>query len=170
MKNELPSSLSPFLAERRKLRQGMVAGLVGGFTIWVYEFFVLYVFLKSTTVAGIVQHTAQLLLGSGILRYGVLAFVIGLVVHTLTAIVWAVLFAFVWPQLRRWGWEASFAALPFGVLAWVVMHLVILARFSPDPPVYTTYVVINGLMSHMIALMVPVALVVKTLSVEPAAK
>ena len=151
MKNELPSSLSPFLAERRKLRQGMVAGLVGGFTIWV-------------------QHTAQLLLGSGILRYGVLAFVIGLVVHTLTAIVWAVLFAFVWPQLRRWGWEASFAALPFGVLAWVVMHLVILARFSPDPPVYTTYVVINGLMSHMIALMVPVALVVKTLSVEPAAK
>lgn len=145
------------------VRQGLIAGLVGAFTIWLYEFVVLYLMLQNTSLPGLVQHTALLLLGPGPLSSGGLGFAIGTVVHCLTAIAWALLFAAIWPSLRNLGCEASLAALPFGAFAWVVMHLVILALFSPDPPVYTTYVVINGLMSHMVALCVPVALVVKYL-------
>ena len=65
--------------------------------------------------------------------------------------------------LRARSIEATLAALFYGVLAWVVMHNVVLALFSPAPPTYTVYSVINGLMAHTFAFSVPMALVIKRL-------
>ncbi len=46
-------------------------------------------------------------------------------------------FAWAWPRLRARDVEATLAALVYGILAWVVMHWVVLDYFSPAPPTYT---------------------------------
>lgn len=146
-----------------RIRIGLLAGFVGAVTIWIYEFVVLFWLLRQTTALGVVQHTALLVFGPHVLATPVFAFVAGFLIHCLTAMVWGVTFALAWPAVSRRGIEASLAALVFGAIAWVVMHVVVLAWLSPDPPVYTVYSVINGLMSHMVAFAVPLALTVQHL-------
>jgi len=80
--------------------------------------------------------------------------------------VWGVGFAYLWPTLRTWRIEATLAALFYGVFAWIIMHVLVLAWFSPAPPVYTVYSVLNGLVSHTFAFSVPVALMIKRLTRE----
>ena len=148
---------------RATWRDGIIAGLVGSLTIWLYEVVVFVGVQHADTVASVVRHTALLVFGPAILRHAAAAFGLGLVIHCLTGIVWGVGFAAIWPRLRQQGIEASLAALVYGAFVWVCMHLGILALLSPDPPIYTAPTVISGLMSHMVAFAVPVALTVQRL-------
>lgn len=148
---------------RARLVAGLIAGFAGSLTIWVYEWVVFVLVLHSSTSAGVVEHTALLVFGPPILGRPLAAFVLGALIHCATGMAWGVAFAICWPRLRLAAIEATLAGLGFGVVAWIVMHNVVLALFSPAPPVYTPDVVINGMMSHMVAFFVPVALVAKRL-------
>ncbi len=146
------------------LRIGLIAGVAGSITIWIYEYFVLFKLLhQSDTAAGVVRHTALLVFGPGPLSSGNSGFMLGALIHCVTGVVWAIAFAAIWPSLAEFKIEATLAGLAFGAFAWLIMHLVVLALLSPDPPVYTPYAVINGFMSHMVAFAVPIALTVKAL-------
>jgi len=145
------------------LRAGVVAGVVGALTSWLYELVVWVHYLHLTSVSGIAENTAVLSFGPGIRSLGAGALALGVAIHFLTAVIWGILFAYLWPALRARSIEATLAALFYGVFAWVVMHNVVLALFSPAPPSYTTYSVINGLMAHTFAFSVPMALVIKRL-------
>jgi len=144
-----------------RLRAGAVAGVIGALTSWLYELIVWVHYLHLTTVAGIAENTAVLSFGPGIRSLGAGALAIGVAIHFVTAVIWGILFAYLWPALRARSIEATLAALFYGVFAWVVMHNVVLALFSPAPPTYTPYSVINGLMAHTFAFSVPMALVIK---------
>src|SRR5580692_13001206 len=146
-----------------KLRAGVIGGLVGAVTSWIYELIVGVRLLHLTTAYGIAENTAVLSFGAGIRRLGYGAFALGVGIHFLTAVIWGILFALLWPALRARAIEATLAALFYGIFAWVVMHNVILALFSPAPPSYTVYSVLNGLMAHTFAFSVPMALVIKRL-------
>ena len=144
-----------------RLRAGAVAGVIGALTSWLYELIVWVHYLHLTTVPGIAENTAVLSFGPGIRSLGAGALAIGVAIHFVTAVIWGILFAYLWPALRARSIEATLAALFYGVFAWVVMHNVVLALFSPAPPTYTPYSVINGLMAHTFAFSVPMALVIK---------
>jgi hypothetical protein len=145
------------------LRAGVAGGLVGAVTSWIYELVVWVHLLHITSVAGIAENTAVLSFGPGIRALGAGTLVIGVAIHFLTAIAWGLLFAWLWPALRARHIEATLAALFYGIFAWIVMHCVVLALFSPAPPTYTVYSVINGFMGHTFAFSVPMALCIKRL-------
>ncbi len=145
------------------LRAGVIGGLVGAATSWIYELIVWVRLLHLTSAYGIAENTAVLSFGPGIRTLGTAAFALGVCIHFLTAMLWGVVFALIWPALRARSIEATLAALFYGVFAWVFMHNVLLALFSPAPPTYTVYSVINGLMAHTFAFSVPMALVIKRL-------
>jgi len=146
---------------RGAISAGLLGGLTGGVTIWIYEEVVQAWLMKTAAPYAIVENTAVLCFGPAVRALGPGAFALGVVIHFATALAWGLTFAFLWPALKARGVEATLAALVFGIVAWMVMHNVLLATFSPNPPVYTTLSVINGLMSHTLAFAVPLALVVK---------
>jgi hypothetical protein len=150
-------------APAAQLRAGVMGGLVGALTSWLYELIVWVHLLHLTSVAGIAENTAVLSFGTSIRRLGAGALALGVAIHFLTAVIWGILFALIWPALKARSIEATLAALFYGIFAWVVMHDVVLALFSPAPPSYTVYSVINGLMAHTFAFSVPMALVIKRL-------
>lgn len=153
------------MAERGSLKAlvaaGLMGGLVGGVTIWLYEIVDQSWLRKVATPYQIAENTAVLVFGPKIRDFGVLAFLLGVAIHFATALVWGVLFALIWPVLRGRKVEATLAGGVFGVFAWVVMHNGLLAAFSPNPPAYTVLSVINGFMSHTWGFAVPLALTVK---------
>jgi hypothetical protein len=157
------AAMSSRPAPAAQLRAGVVGGLVGAVTSWLYELVVWVHLLHLSTVSGIAENTAVLSFGTAVRSLGAAALALGVAIHFLTAVIWGILFAFLWPALRARSIEATLAALFYGVFAWVVMHNVVLALFSPAPPSYTVYSVINGLMAHTFAFSVPLALVVKRL-------
>ena len=136
---------------------------MGAVASWLYELIVWVHLLHLTSVAGIAENTAVLSFGPGVRSLGARALALGIAIHFLTAVIWGILFALIWPALRARSIEATLAALFYGIFAWVVMHNVVLALFSPAPPTYTVYSVINGLMAHTFAFSVPLALVIKRL-------
>jgi uncharacterized membrane protein YagU involved in acid resistance len=144
-------------------RAGVIGGLVGALTSWIYELVVWVRLLHLTSVSGIAENTAVLSFGPAVRSLAAGALVLGVAIHFLTAVIWGILFALIWPALRARSIEATLAALFYGIFAWVVMHNVVLALFSPAPPTYTVYSVINGLMAHTFAFSVPLALVIKRL-------
>jgi hypothetical protein len=144
-----------------QLSAGLYGGLLGGVTIWVYELVDQSLLRQVTAPDQIVENTAALVFGPRIREFGPLAYGLGVLIHFATALIWGVLFALIWPFLRARKVEATLAALFFGVFAWVVMHNLLLARFSPNPPSYTVLTVINGFMSHTVGFAVPMALLIK---------
>ena len=156
---------STAMTTQRLLRVGALAGFVGGITIWIYELVVWVHYLHLRTVLGLFENTAVLAFGPKVLNLATpWTLLISAVVHFLTAMVWGALFALLWPSLRARHIEATLAALFYGVFAWVVMHSFVLAAFSPNPPEYTVYVVLNGFLSHTFAFTVPMALMVKSMT------
>lgn len=148
----------------RALRAGAIAGFIGGVTIWLYEIVVWVHLLQIRTMQGLFENSAVLAFGPAASAWPEpLPLIASALVHFVTAIIWGVLFALLWPPLRARGIEATLAALFFGIFAWIVMHNVVLALFSPAPPTYTVYSVLNGFVSHTFAFSVPVALIVKRL-------
>jgi hypothetical protein len=91
---------------------------------------------------------------------GLLASVVGTFIHFFFAVFWGVLFAYIWPWFRRRGFEATLVALPYAMIAWIVMHAAIMVASDNHPNYFDPNVIIGGFMSHFF-FAVPMALVVK---------
>ncbi len=144
-----------------KVRAGAVGGVVGAVVIWIYEAFVWVGAQHLMPLAGIPRNATGLVFGKAVQEgLGSLAYVVGTGIHFVVAIAWGVLFAFIWPSLRRRGIEATLAALAYAVVAWIVMRFAIIAAGQVHPDYTDPVVVIGGFMSHFF-FTVPLALIVK---------
>ena len=140
---------------------GLMGGLLGGVTIWIYEAVVWVGVQHLMPLAGIPRNATGLVFGSDVqTSLGWMAYVLGTFIHFLFAVVWGVIFAGIWPYFRRRGFEATFVALPYAMIAWIVMHAAIMIASDNHPNYYDPYVVIGGFMSHFF-FTVPMALYVK---------
>jgi hypothetical protein len=140
---------------------GLMGGLLGGVTIWIYEAVVWVGIQHLLPLGGIPRNATGLVFGSGVqASLGLLASVVGTFIHFLFAVVWGVLFASIWPYFRRHGFEATLVALPYAMIAWIVMHAAIMVASDNHPNYYDPNVVIGGFMSHFF-FAVPLALYVK---------
>jgi len=146
---------------RRTIRAGVIGGLAGGVTIWIYEALVWVGAQHLLPLAGIPRNATGLVFGKDVQEsLGWLAYAVGTGIHFLFAIAWGVLFAWLWPYLRKRGYEVTLVALFYAVIAWVVMHGAIMIASDNHPNYGDPAVIIGGVMSH-IFFTVPLALVVK---------
>jgi hypothetical protein len=144
-----------------KVRAGVIAGLVGGVIIWIYEALVWVGVQHTMPLIGIPRNAVGLVFGKAVQAgLGPLAYVVGTGIHFVFAAVWGVLFALIWPWFRKRGFEATLVALFYAVVAWVVMHLAIMVASTNHPDYGDPVVVIGGFMSHFF-FTVPLALIVK---------
>jgi hypothetical protein len=147
------------------IRAGLIGGMVGGVTIWIYEALVWVGAQHLLPLSGIPPNATGLVFGKRFQEaIGGWAYLLGTGIHFGFAIAWGILFAAIWPQLRRRGYEATLAALVYAFVAWIVMHAAIIIASHDHPNYYDPVVIIGGFMSH-IFFTVPMALVVKRLLV-----
>jgi hypothetical protein len=153
------------------LRIGTIGGLVGGVIIWIYEAVVWVGVQHLMPLVGIPRNATGLVFGSDVqASLGVMASVLGTFIHFLFAVFWGVLFACIWPYFRRRGFEATLVALPYAMVAWIVMHAAIMVASDNHPNYYDPNVIIGGFMSHFF-FAVPMALYVKhRMSMPPLGK
>lgn len=145
----------------RTVKAGLLGGLVGACTIWIYEAAVWVNVQHLLPLAGIPSNATGLVFGKDVQQsLGLGAYVLGTAIHFTFALAWGVLFAMIWPFFRRRGFEATFVALFYAVIAWVVMHVAIMVVSTNHPDYTDPTVVIGGFLSH-IFFTVPLALVVK---------
>jgi hypothetical protein len=146
---------------RAVIQIGVMGGLVGGVIIWIYEAVVWVGAQHLMPLAGIPRNATGLVFGADVqTSLGWLAYVVGTFIHFLFAVIWGVLFAYIWPYFRRRGYEATLVALPYAMIAWIVMHLAIMVASDNHPNYYDPNVIIGGFMSHFF-FAVPMALYVK---------
>lgn len=140
---------------------GLLGGLTGGVTIWIYEALVWVGAQHLLPLSGIPSNAVGLVFGNGFkMAIGAWAYPLGTLIHFGFAIIWGVLFAMLWPFVRRRGYEATFMAIPYAAVAWVAMHVAISISSRDHPNYYDPVVIIGGVMSH-IFFSVPMALVIK---------
>nr|WP_176081853.1 hypothetical protein [Paraburkholderia tropica] len=140
---------------------GIVAGLTGAICIWIYEAVVWVGVQHLLTLGGIPSNATGLVFGKHVQQsLGIGAYVLGTIIHFAFAAAWGVLFALVWPYFQRRGYEATFIALFYAILAWIAMHVAISIASDNHPNYFDPNVVIGGFMSHF-CFTVPLALVVK---------
>ena len=145
----------------RTVRAGLLGGLAGACTIWIYEAVVWVNIQHLLPLSGIPSNATGLVFGKEVQQsLGLGAYILGTVIHFSFALAWGILFAMIWPFFRRRGYEATFVALFYAVIAWIVMHLAIMIASTSHPDYADPAVVIGGFMSH-IFFTVPLALVVK---------
>ncbi len=156
------SDLDAASARRSAVAAGLTGGLIGGVVIWIYEAIVWVGIQHLLPLAGIPRNATGLVFGKQVQEsLGSIAYLVGTGIHFFFALAWGVLFALIWPYFRRRGYEATFVALFFAVVLWIVMHVAI-AIAGPDHPNYLDpNVVIGGFMSHLFYT-VPLALFVKS--------
>lgn len=140
---------------------GLLGGLTGGVTIWIYEAVVWVGVQHQMPLAGIPSNATGLVFGSAVqTSLGLGASLLGAAIHFAFALAWGVLFALLWPWFRRRGFEATLIALCYAIVVWVVMHLAIVLVSSSHPNYADPNVVIGGMLSHLFYT-VPLALIVK---------
>ncbi|RKE38370.1 hypothetical protein B0G76_4687 [Paraburkholderia sp. BL23I1N1] len=145
------------------IRAGVTGGLIGAVIIWIYEALVWVGAQHLMPLAGIPRNATGLVFGKEVQEsLGVGAYIVGTGVHFVFASAWGVLFAAIWPYFRRRGYEATFVALFYAVVAWIAMHVAIMIASDNHPNYYDPAVIIGGFMSH-IFFTVPLALTVKRL-------
>lgn len=145
----------------RATRAGIVAGLVGGIVIWIYEALVWVGAQNLMPLAGIPRNATGLVFGKQVQEsLGWLAYLVGSGIHFLFSMAWGVLFAWLWPYFRQRGYETTFLALIYAVLAWIVMHAAIMIASDNHPDYFDPVVIIGGFMSHFF-FTIPLALIVK---------
>jgi hypothetical protein len=143
------------------LQIGILGGLLGGVIIWIYEAVVWVGAQHLLPLSGIPANATGLVFGTGVqASLGWLSAVIGTVIHFLFAVVWGVVFAWIWPYFRRRGYEATLVALPFAMIVWILMHVAIMIASDSHPNYADPNVIIGGFMSHFF-FAVPMALYVK---------
>ena len=146
---------------RRTIWAGVIGGLVGGVTIWIYEALVWVGAQHLLPLTGIPRNATGLVFGKHVQEsLGWLAYVVGTGIHFLFSMGWGVLFAWMWPHLRKRGYEATLVALFYAVIAWIVMHAAIALASDNHPNYHDPVVIIGGIMSHLF-FTVPLALAVK---------
>jgi hypothetical protein len=159
MKND--TAVSTTFNRKAVLQAGIAGGVSGGVLIWIYEALVWVGVQHQMPLAGIPRNATGLVFGSAVqesLGFG--AYVLGTAIHFFFALAWGILFALVWPWLRRRGFEATFVALFYAVAAWIVMHAAIMVVSDNHPDYFDPAVIIGGFMSHLF-FTVPLALIVK---------
>jgi hypothetical protein len=143
------------------LRVGAQAGVTGAVCIWIYEALIWVGAQHLMPLAGIPRNATGLVFGKAFQdAIGVWAYVLGTAIHFAFAIGWGVLFAAIWPALRRRGYETTFVALFYAIVAWLAMHVAISIASTNHPDYFDPNVIIGGFMSHF-CFTVPLALVVK---------
>ena len=143
------------------IRAGIAGGLTGGVIIWIYEALVWVGVQHQMPLAGIPRNATGLVFGSEVQEsLGLIAHVVGTGIHFFFSIAWGVLFALIWPWFRKRGFEATFVALFYAMIAWIIMHAAIMVASDNHPNYYDPVVIIGGFMSHFF-FTVPMALVVK---------
>jgi hypothetical protein len=152
---------APSYSAAQTIRAGALGGLAGAVTIWIYEAIVWAGVQHLLPLTGIPSNATGLVFGKAIQQsLGLGAYLLGTVIHFGFALGWGVLFAFLWPFFRRRGFEATFVALFYAAIAWIVMHVAIAIVSTNHPDYLDPYVVIGGFVSH-IFFTVPLALTVK---------
>lgn len=155
------SQSSASLGTKENIQAGLMGGLVGGVIIWIYEAVVWVGIQHFMPLAGIPRNATGLVFGKDVQEaLGIAAYIVGTGIHFVFALAWGVLFALVWPYFRRRGYEATFVALFYAVVAWIVMHVAIMIVSTNHPNYYDPVVIIGGFMSHFF-FTVPLALIVK---------
>jgi hypothetical protein len=143
------------------MKAGIIGGLAGGIVIWVYEALVWVGAQHLMPLAGIPRNATGLVFGKAVQEaLGGLAYVAGTGIHFFFSIAWGIGFAWLWPWLRRRHIEATLAALPYAIVAWIVMHAAIMIASDNHPNYFDPVVIIGGFMSHFF-FTVPLALIVK---------
>jgi hypothetical protein len=143
------------------IRAGVIGGLIGGVVIWIYEAVVWVGVQHLLPLAGIPRNATGLVFGKAVQEHlGAAAYLLGTGIHFFFCLAWGVLFAWLWPSLQRRGWEATFAAMVYAVVIWIVMHAAIMVATADHPNYFDPNVVIGGFMSHLFYA-VPLALYVK---------
>jgi hypothetical protein len=142
-------------------RAGLIGGLAGGIVVWIYEAVVWVGVQHQMPLAGIARNATGLVFGKDAQdSLGALAYVIGIGIHFFFSLAWGVLCARIWPYFRARGYEATLVALPYAMIAWIVMHVAIVLVSNNHPNYLDPNVVIGGFMSHFF-FTVPLALSVK---------
>jgi hypothetical protein len=143
------------------VRSGLVGGLVGGVSIWIYEAIVWVGVQRLMPLGGIPRNATGLVFGKEVQEsLGPFAYILGTGIHFFFCFVWGVVFALIWPYFRRRGYEATLVALFFAGIVWIVMHVAISVVSANHPNYLDPNVVIGGFMSHFF-FAVPLALIVK---------
>lgn len=144
-------------------RAGAIGGLTGAVCIWIYEALIWVGVQHLMPLAGIPRNATGLVFGKAVQEtLGIWAYLLGTLIHFSFAIGWGVLFALIWPYFRRRGYEATFIALFYAIIAWIAMHVAISIASDNHPNYYDPAVIIGGFMSHF-CFTVPLALTVKRL-------
>ncbi len=158
---QVPSPAADWPDRGAMLRAGVLGGLAGAVTIWIYEAVVWVGLQNLMPLAGIRRNATGLVFGKSVQdRFGAGSYVIGTGIHFVFAMAWGVLFAAIWSALRHRGWEATLAAMFYAVTAWIIRHVAIAAAFSNHPKNVDPNGVIGGFMSHLF-FKVPLALSVE---------
>ena len=143
------------------VRAGVAGGLTGAIIIWIYEALIWVGAQHLMPLAGIPRNAPGLVFGKAFQEsIGGWAYLIGTGIHFVFAIGWGILFAMIWPYFRRRGYEATFVALFYAILAWIVMHVAIAIASDNHPNYLDPVVIIGGFMAHF-CFTVPLALIVK---------
>ncbi|CAJ0720820.1 hypothetical protein LMG6871_04243 [Ralstonia edaphis] len=143
------------------LRAGLMGGLAGAIIIWIYEALVWVGVQHLMPLQGIPRNATGLVFGKALQEsVGIWAYVIGTGIHFVFALSWGVGFALIWPYFRKRGYEATFVALFYAIVAWIVMHVAIAIAGDNHPNYLDPVVIIGGFMSHF-CFTVPLALIVK---------
>jgi hypothetical protein len=160
-RDALSAFTSPDTDTAQKLQAGLIGGLVGAVTIWIYEAVVWVGAQHLMPLAGIPRNATGLVFGREVQDgLGWFSYVLGTGIHVFFALAWGVLFAFIWPWFRRRGFEATLVAMFYAVVAWIVMHVAIMIVSSNHPNYFDPNVIIGGFMSHLF-FTVPLALIVR---------
>jgi len=163
------TTTTPTITHRmRTLQAGLLGGLAGGVSIWIYEALVWVGAQHLMPLAGIPRNATGLVFGKALQEsLGWAAYLIGTGIHFAVSVAWGVLFAWLWPHFRARGYEATLLALIYAPIAWIVMHAAIMIVSENHPNYFDPVIVIGGFMSH-IFFTVPLALIVRRrLAVSP---
>lgn len=137
--------------KKHTLTAGATGGLLGGVVIWIYEALVWVGVQHQMPLSGISKNATGLVFGQDVqTSLGFFSHVIGTAIHFFFSAAWGVLFALIWPWFRRRGVEATFVALFYAMVAWIVMHALISIASDNHPDYLDPNVIIGGFMSHFV--------------------
>ncbi len=138
-------------------QQAAIAGIVGGIIV---DAFLAIMMHKSPIVLW--QYIASTIVGPGAYASPSYA-VLGFIVHFITAIVWAVIYAYVFGalgQLKNW----IAGTIVLGIVVDVAMNLLLQVKVGQP----FTAAFVNGLLAHIVFYALPVALyMARVARVEP---
>lgn len=131
-----------------------MATIIGEALVWVGA-------QNLMLLAGIPRSATGLVFGKQIQEsLGWIACLVDTGIHFVFSMAWGVLFAWIRPHFRERGYEATFPALVYAVIAWIVMHAAVMIASDNQPDYFDPAVIIGGFMSHLF-FTIPLALIVK---------